>query len=341
MKKFLLPQEGKFYKAALHIHTTVSDGGRTPEEVKAAYKAEGYSILAYTDHEVLLPHNDLADEDFLPITSYEVAVNQNERALKFPYIKVYHLNLYAKDKNAVVSPVWSVKRMWNQHFLDSVAPEQYAVDYPDLTYSVESINKMIATANANGFLVSYNHPVWSTQNYPDYSGLKGLWGVEVHNTGCNRAGYSENDQAFNDLLMEGEQVYPLATDDSHGTYDCFGGWVMVKAKELEYNTVMQALEKGDFYASTGPAIHELTMENGIVHIECSNAREVRLTTERRFTCCKRADDASITQADFDINGYLADCKEENKYRKGFIRVTVVDAAGKMAYTRAFFEEELL
>ena len=47
----------------MHIHTTVSDGKATPEEAKEAYKSRGYSIVAYTDHNVMVPHNELADED--------------------------------------------------------------------------------------------------------------------------------------------------------------------------------------------------------------------------------------------------------------------------------------
>ncbi len=49
MKKYLLPESGKFYKANLHLHTTISDGRMTPEEVKQAYMEQGYSLLAYTD----------------------------------------------------------------------------------------------------------------------------------------------------------------------------------------------------------------------------------------------------------------------------------------------------
>ena len=37
MKKYLLPKEGKFYKANLHMHTTISDGAMTPEETKEAF----------------------------------------------------------------------------------------------------------------------------------------------------------------------------------------------------------------------------------------------------------------------------------------------------------------
>lgn len=53
MKKYLLPKSGSFYKANLHCHSTVSDGKLTPEELKKIYKEKGYSVIAYTDHDVL------------------------------------------------------------------------------------------------------------------------------------------------------------------------------------------------------------------------------------------------------------------------------------------------
>ena len=49
MKKYLLPENGRFYKANLHCHTTVSDGRKTPEDTKAAYRAMGYDFIALTD----------------------------------------------------------------------------------------------------------------------------------------------------------------------------------------------------------------------------------------------------------------------------------------------------
>ena len=73
MKKFEL--SGKSYKANLHCHTTVSDGHYSPEEVKEYYKAHGYSVIAFTDHEILLDHSDLCDEDFIALNGYELSVN--------------------------------------------------------------------------------------------------------------------------------------------------------------------------------------------------------------------------------------------------------------------------
>lgn len=37
-------------KINLHLHTTESDGRKTPEEAAAIYREAGYDILAITDH---------------------------------------------------------------------------------------------------------------------------------------------------------------------------------------------------------------------------------------------------------------------------------------------------
>ena len=91
MKKYLLPNQGNFYKSNLHVHTTISDGLFTPEEVKQGYKEHGYSVVAFTDHEVFVPHNDLTDDEFIAINSVELSINDNWPA-SFNHNKTYNLN---------------------------------------------------------------------------------------------------------------------------------------------------------------------------------------------------------------------------------------------------------
>ena len=62
MKKHLFPEGRAFYKANLHCHTVISDGKKTPEEIKAMYKKEGYDAVAFTDHEALILHDDLSHD---------------------------------------------------------------------------------------------------------------------------------------------------------------------------------------------------------------------------------------------------------------------------------------
>ena len=54
-------------QANLHCHSTFSDGMLTPADIKALYIKNGYSIVAYTDHNVLNYFGELDDSDFLVI----------------------------------------------------------------------------------------------------------------------------------------------------------------------------------------------------------------------------------------------------------------------------------
>ena len=155
-------------------------------------------------------------------------------------------------------------------------------------------------------------------------------------------GYLESTQAYDDLLHLNETVFPIAADDAHGAGGCGHGWIWVKADALEYDTVMGALERGDFYASTGPEIHDLYVEDGIVHMTCSDAREVFLRTERRFTRVSRGTvDAPVNEVAFDINSYIAEVKNQKaeRYRPWF-RLEVFDKEGKSAVTRPYYVSDL-
>ena len=81
MKKVLLDSSLNYYKANLHGHTTESDGVMTPAEVKKLYKNEGYSVIAFTDHEHLIDNSYLNDDGFIALTDVgaEVAERIYER----------------------------------------------------------------------------------------------------------------------------------------------------------------------------------------------------------------------------------------------------------------------
>ena len=339
MRKYLLPKDGNFYKANLHMHTTVSDGNMSPEEVKRVYKEKGYSIVAFTDHEVLVPHNDLADDDFLPITSTEISVNKRKDC-DFAFSKTYHLNLYSEDKNKDWFSVFSQNEMWLNHSYKYITKKQSEIEYMR-SYTVESINDIIKKSTEEGFLVSYNHPVWSLQNYSDYIDLKGLWAIEWYNTGCVHEGYGDTIIPIDDLLKMGENAFPIATDDAHNINDCFGGFVMVKAQELRYDLIFKALKNGDFYSSLGPEIFELYIENGEIYIKTSKVKKIVISSERRYAKSKNITSSDeFVMATFDISDYLKASKlEENKSQ--YIRITIIDENGLNAHTRAYFLDELM
>ena len=77
MKKVLIDESLGQYRANLHCHTTISDGSKSPEEMKEFYKAHGYSAIAFTDHEAFLTHNDLTDDSFVALNGYELPVSDS------------------------------------------------------------------------------------------------------------------------------------------------------------------------------------------------------------------------------------------------------------------------
>lgn len=336
MRRHLLPRKPHYYKANLHMHTVISDGKMTPEETKREYLSRGYSIVAFTDHEVMVPHPELTDENFLALTSYETAVPGDDyRGIDFSFQKTTHLNLYAPENSLRIPPVFDERTIWPGigHIRAYVDEEMRRVSFP---HTPDCVNRLIAAANKAGYLVSYNHPVWSNQNYADYAGLEGVWGVEWHNTGCVIAGYPDTVQPVDDLLRAGKRVFPLATDDAHALKDCFGGWVMVGADELTHPAVFAALKNGDFYSSTGPSIEEISLDGPVLRVACSPASCIEVTTERRYAGRAYANlGIQLTAAEFDLTDYFRFGAPENSY----FRVTVYDAGGFKAHSRAYFADE--
>lgn len=328
----LLGKRKNFYKANLHCHTTLSDGSRSPEELKAEYKRRGYSIVAFTDHEHLIDNSHLNDEDFLTITSCELAIKEfaDQSSLKNMDMRVCHLNFYALDAHNVTTPCYASAY---DHYVSDENRDMvvFSGEY-ERRYSADGINEMIAIGNRNGFLVSYNHPSWSLENATDYLHYEGLFAVEIYNHSCIKSGHADDEHVFDDMLRAGKQLFCTAADDNHNRADfdaarndSFGGFVMINADTLAYDSVMDALQAGDFYASTGPAIHLLERDGDRVRIKTSPAAKICMITHGRRIAQILADgEHPLTEAEFTLRD--AD---------GYFRIRVEDGHGKRAYTQAY------
>lgn len=337
MRKYLLPHTGQFYKANLHSHSTVSDGRLSPEEMKAAYMEQGYSIIAYTDHEVIVPHPELADAQFLPLNGYEASFPENNDASPHR-IKSSHLCLIALEPDNL-KHVCKHRTEWP----DAAVPMAKYRDQMQFLYEDEPdfirdhtpkcINEVIDRARKNGFFVTYNHPRWSLDDYSDYMAYQGMHAMEICNGGSVALGnLDHNEKEYDDMLRGGKRLFCIAADDNHNKpgrkSDSFGAFTMIKAEKLEYRTITKALTDGHFYASQGPLIHELWYEDGKIHVSCSDAARIVLYTDTRRTQVKYAPEGgSLTEAVLDVPQDVL-----------YVRITVTDATGKHANTNAYFTE---
>jgi len=299
------------YKANMHCHTVLSDGRCTPEEIKEIYRAKGYNIVAFTDHDILKAHSYLNDDNFLALNACEVAINQTRTEGKtWDRTSTYHLNLYASRADMTDTPP---------------LPN---IDYDD----TDAINKYIADRVNDGYLVCYNHPYWSLQTYNEYSKLKGCFAMEIYNHNCEVAEgyYGYNPQVYDEMLRSSGKLYCFSTDDNHNAapadsaeYDSFGGFLYINSKSLSYEDVMKSLADGDFYSSQGPEIYEIYLENDILNIKCSPCDLIVVYTQGRKCYAKTGE--GLTEARFKLTG-----------NEGYIRIMCRDTNGKDANSNAFW-----
>ena len=333
--KILLDKNKKFYKANLHTHTTMSDGSKSLEEIKEHYKKNGYSVVAFTDHEHVLDNSYLNDNDFLTITSCEIAIKQfaTESTLKKLDMKVTHLNFYALDPHNTETPCYSSVY---DHFINDNCRNRISYPLEDYTrvYSADGINEIVRIAKEKGFITSYNHPGWSLETANDYLNYDGLFAVEIINYACLCGGIPDDEVVFDHMLRAGKKIFCTACDDCHNhapfdsVYnDSCGGWIQINAEKLEYDVIMTALQNGDFYASTGPEIYSLVVDGNKVAIECSDAVKVSLITgTRRIKSIYAEGGEFLKKAEFEI------LDTDN-----YCRIRVEDENGKKAYTQSFFK----
>lgn len=332
--KHLLPRVSQYFKANLHTHSTISDGTLSPEAVKQLYKDLGYQILSITDHNIIVDYSAMSEPDFLMLTGVEINYNHQNYRPRFDG-SVYHLNLIAKRPDNLWYPGPMEKR-----FPDSqVYKDKMQYEGMDLHYSPDNVNAMIQKANEMGFLVMYNHPTWSCQSYPDYAPLKGLWGMELRNSECCLMGNDENNaRVLKDLLNLGNHVYPLGTDDMHKAASAGGAWIMVGAPRLDYDSVIHALENGDFYMSCGPEIFSLAIEENILKVTCSDARVITLESHGRFARHVAADDNNwLREAEFDLTNFITNVGEHSDV---YVHLKVTAPDGSYAATRPYYLNEL-
>ena len=220
MKKFLISEKGQFYKANLHCHSNLSDGALSPKEIKALYLEHGYSIVAFTDHDIFIPHPELCDESFLALNGFEVEIT--EQGKPWPESRTCHICFVALDPSIDKHPLWHRSKYLFGHAVehrDEVKFDESKPDY-ERSYTPECVSDMMRIGRENNFFVTYNHPRWSLEEYGNYINYDGMNAMEIYNNSCIVMGYHEyNGVIYDEMLRSGKRIYCTATDDNHSTKD--------------------------------------------------------------------------------------------------------------------------
>jgi hypothetical protein len=291
---------GRFYKGNLHTHSTRSDGLLDPEAVVAAYRDRGYDFLALTDH-------------FLPPFDFPITDTRPFRTDDFTTLLGAELHAHRTE----FDDFW--------HILAVGLPADFAPWTLD-----ETGPRLAARAAAAGAFVGIAHPAWYGLTLDDALTIEAAHAVETYNYNCliccDRA---DSWHLYDQLLARGQRLTAYAADDAHfnpAEFDAFGGWVHVRAEALAPNALLGALKAGHYYSSTGPELHDLDLAGDDLTVTCSPASAVVISGYGANAITRRGD--GLTRCTLPVRQFAG----------SYLRVTVLDADGRRAWSNPLFLE---
>lgn len=288
----------KMLKGGLHCHTTRSDGKGSPEEVIRLHVQNGYDFLALTDHRRYNYTNFAPGTDIIIVPGMEMDRNMPERG-----VHCFH--------TVCIGPVEGNGFAQDQTFESGIVKDQF------------EFQPVLDMLHENGNMTIYCHPEWSNTPACEFDQLKGNFAMEIWNSGCAIECNEDTDAAcWDDLLLKGQRIYGVATDDGHPMRDHCNGWVMVNAKR-DLDSILAALKAGAFYSSCGPEIYDFYVEDGVAVVKCSPVDRVRFHYGYAPTRIVRG--GNVENAEFKIPDYYT-----------YIRASVVDDQGRKAWTNPIF-----
>ncbi|AKQ46178.1 histidinol phosphatase [Rufibacter radiotolerans] len=340
---------GQWYKGNLHTHSLWSDGDDFPEMIMDWYKSHGYDFVSLSDHNTLaegekwklVPAHKFRQRRFQEYlakygkdwVTYKTdslgRINVRLKTLaeyrpkfeeqgKFLILQAEEITDKFEDKSIHVGAI-NVQEVIKpqggnsvaqtmQNNLDAVYAQRKRtgqpmfphINHPNFRWSVK-VNDMKELRGERFFEVYNGHP--HVHNYGDSAtlGMEALW-----------------DQLLIHYLKAGKPLlYGLATDDSHdylefkaGASNPGRGWVMVKAKDLTPNALVDAMEKGDFYATTGVELQNLSYKKNKLALKVKPKPGVTYTIQ--FWGAKTAGTSEKSQLLKEVKGLQADYKVSKK-----------------------------
>jgi hypothetical protein len=294
----------RWYKGNTHTHTLNSDGDSTPDDVVRWYREHGYHFLVLTDHNFLTSVDGLnalhgADDRFLVIRGEEVT----DRFEKKPI----HVN--GLDVASLVPPQGG----------DSV---------------VDVLQRNVDAIRAVNGIPHINHPsfgwaigadelrqVRRTRLFEIFNGHP-----QVNNLGGG--GMPSLEETWDTILTAGTWLYGIAVDDAHtfkqpGNPNVAGpgrGWVMVRAARLEPRAVLEAMERGDFYASTGVELADYEADAASIRVA------VRATSYSKYRIQFIARDGAVVR---EVPSSIAEYRFTGT--EGYVRARVLESNGRVAW----------
>ncbi len=300
----------KWYRGNIHTHSLWSDGDDYPEMIALWYKERGYDFLCFTDHNVLpttqrwsnVSQNkggqrayDKLREQF-PEDWIDERVTGGQREVRLKTFAEVSERLAEPGEFLLIQGEEISDRFGNLPIHLNVTNVRELI--PPLgggsvrEAMQNAVNAAIAQSERTDepVLVHLNHPNFHYAiTAEDLMRVRGENFFEVYNghTGVNNSGDDVHPSAERiwDIILTRRiaelrmpLMYGLAVDDGHNYHDIPSrgyepgrGWVMVLAEDLSPRALIEALEQGRFYASSGVMLSKVTSRSRGIDVEIDAA----------------------------------------------------------------------
>lgn len=307
----------RWWKGNTHTHTLNSDGDSAPGEVAHWYRDHGYDFLVLSDHNYYT-EIDLLQKEF----DREVTHRKKSPFLLIPgeevtdsCVKVpIHLNAVGSSK--LVGPQGGKsKREVIQKNVDAIraAGGVPHVNHPNFQWALTA-DDLATIRNLRHFEIFNGHPGVHNFGGGGVPGLEDLWDV---------------------LLTRGVRLFGVAVDDAHHFQE-WGprksnpgkGWIMVRAPQLERDTMRSAFEKGDYYSSTGVVLDNVESSGRTLKIEIQKEGDTKFNV-----FYVGAGGRLLARETTMVSSYTL------KRGDGYVRARIVSSRGEYAWTQPLFGDE--
>ena len=296
----------RWYKGNTHTHTLNSDGDSSPDDVAKWYRQHGYQFLVLTDHNVLSSVDALnalhgLDDKFLVIRGEEVTDRFGTKPI--------HVN--GLEPNRLVEPQGGTSVVdVVQRNVDAIraANGVPSINHPNFGWAI-SLDELKQVKRTKLFEIFNGHPQVNNLGGGGVPGLEEIWDA---------------------LLTSGVELYGQAVDDAHHflrpddrTASRPGqGWIVVRADTLTSRAIIDAMERGDFYASSGVELSDYVASDTAIAVTIRATPFSKYRVQFIGRGGKMLSEVTSSPATYRIRG-----------NEGYVRARIIESNGSMAWTQ--------
>jgi len=293
----------RFQKGNVHTHTSLSDGGSTPEQTIAWYRAHGYQFLALTDHNQFSKpahYSSLQEPGFVLISGEEITMTGAGRQV--------HVNALCTRSRIPGGGFGSAAAALSNAIGQVRSQGGVAiVNHPNFDWALSAAD--VTDARDAALLeIASGHPYVHSMGDATHPSHEQLWDIAL-SAGADFMGVGVDDEHHIDVSSD-----PPATPGR--------AWIATFGDVTDAGPICASLALGDLYASTGVDLRRITVADGRYEVDSiqPNATVVFIGAGGKELARRGAADGPAV--------YIARGDE------GYVRARVELEGGKRAWTPA-------